>query len=248
MTIVRSTVFQVLFFSWTALMCVALLPAISVPRSAAVGLIRFWSRSVLWLLARVVGLTYEVRGRDHIASASTVYAFKHQSAWETIALFLLLDDPAVVLKKELLAIPLVGWYLRRLNMIAIKRDAHATALRHMIESARREFAHDRPIVVFPEGTRTPPGARRTYHPGIAALYRELEVPVVPVALNSGLFWQRRALIKRPGRITIEFLPVIPVGLSRQAFMSTLEERIEAATAALVHEAVNRFSVTKRVAV
>lgn len=235
MIVLRSVAFQLLFLAWTASICLLLLPAVAAPRPAVLALGRLWGRSVLWLLAHVVGLTWESRGRARSAPAAAIYAFKHQSAWETIAISVLLDDPAVVLKRELLSVPLFGWYLRRLRMIAVRRDGGAAALRRMIEAARAEAARGRPIVVFPEGTRTAPGARRPYHHGIAALYRELGAPVVPVALNSGSFWGRRALIKRPGRIAVEFLPPIPAGLSRRAFMTTLEERIETAAGRLAAE-------------
>ncbi len=235
MIVLRSVAFQLLFFAWTAAICLMLLPVLVAPRSAVLALGRLWGRSVLWLLARVVGLTCEIRGRARSDPSAAIYAFKHQSAWETIAISVLLDDPAVVLKRELLSVPVFGWYLRRLRMIAVRRDGGAAALRRMIEAAQAEFARGRPIVVFPEGTRTAPGARRPYHHGIAALYRELGAPVVPVALNSGSFWRRRALVKRPGRITVEFLPPIPAGLSRRAFMATLEERIETAAGTLAAE-------------
>jgi 1-acyl-sn-glycerol-3-phosphate acyltransferase len=143
-----------------------------------------------------------------------------------------LNYPAFVLKRELLSIPLFGWYLRKVGMIAVDRAAGASALRNMARQASEAFAEGRSILIFPEGTRVPPGESRPYHPGVAALYTQLKVPVVPVALNSGLFWGRRSFVKRPGTVTVQFLPPIPPGLDRKAFMRELESRIEAAAMVL----------------
>src|SRR5690606_21388864 len=148
-----------------------------------------------------------------------IVAAKHQSAWDTMAFYWVLDDAAYVLKKELLSIPLYGWCARKARMIGVDRSGGAKALRAMVEQAQNCLAEGRPIVIFPEGTRTAPGRRSAYHPGIAALYTRLGVPVVPVALNSGLFWGRRSFIKQPGRIVVQFLPPIPPGLERRAFMT-----------------------------
>ncbi len=142
---------------------------------------------------------------------------------------IVLGDAAYVLKRQLLWIPIYGWYLRKLDNLSVDRAGGASALRVMVEAGKRIIAQGRSIVIFPEGTRTVPGERRPYHPGIAALYTQLDVPVVPVALNSGLFWGRRAFLKRPGRIVLEFLPSIAPGLPRKVFMRELESRIETAS-------------------
>jgi len=146
-----------------------------------------------------------------------------------------LGDPAVVLKRELLLLPFYGWYAARAGSIAIDRRAGAGALRGMVAAARPIAAEGRPIVIFPEGTRTAPGERLPYQPGVAALYRALALPLVPAAVNSGLFWGRRSFVKRPGRIVLEFLEPLPPGWSRRRLMSELEKRIETATAALMRE-------------
>ena len=140
-----------------------------------------------------------------------------------------------MLKKELAWLPIYGWYAMRAGSIAVDRKAGATALKRMIAAARRAVAAGRPIVIFPEGTRTAVGARLPYQPGVAALYLQLGVPLVPVAVNSGLYWGRRAFLKRPGRIVLEVLPPIPPGLDRRTVMRLLEERIEVATERLVAE-------------
>jgi len=164
---------------------------------------------------------------------------KHQSAWDALILPVVLGDPAVVIKRELLWLPFYGWYAARAGSITIDRRGGAGALRRMVAAARQAVAAARPIVIFPEGTRTAPGHRLTYQPGVAALYQALAVPLVPAAVNSGLYWGRRSFVKRPGRIVLEFLPPIPPGLPRQQVMRELETRIETATAALEREAVGR---------
>lgn len=229
MTALRSLAFDAGFYAWTALLGIGALPLLLGPRRLAVRVGRLWVDVALFLLARTVGLAGELRGQDRRPEAGAIYAFKHQSAWDTLVLMRLFDDPAVVVKRELMAVPVFGWYLRRLGMIPIDRRAGAAALRRMLAAARDRARRGRDIVVFPEGTRTAPGAGGGYLPGIAALYRELAVPVVPVALDSGLYWGRRALVKRPGRIVVSFLPAIEPGLDRAAFMARLEEAIESET-------------------
>ena len=137
-----------------------------------------------------------------------------------------------MLKKELLSIPLFGWFLKRAGMIAVDRKGGASALRSMARQATETLESGRSILIFPEGTRVAPGQTRPYQPGVAALYTQQKVPVVPVALNSGLFWGRRAFFKKPGTIVVQILPPIPPGLDRKAFMRDLESRIEPASAAL----------------
>jgi len=236
MLLLRSLAFNVAFVAWTALVAIICLPALALPRAAAHAVSRFWARGVLGLLAVLVGLRHQIRGREHLPQGPVIYAVKHQSAWETIAFAILIPGFAGIYKRELLRIPIYGWYMWRADMIPVDRSAGAGALRKMLHRAREVAAEGRPIVVMPEGTRVAPGTDKPYHPGVAALYVDLGLPVVPVALNSGVFWGRRAFLKRPGRITFEFLPPIEPGLNRRAFMKLLKERIETASNALADEA------------
>lgn len=233
MTGLRSLAYHAGFYGWTAILGIAALPVLLAPRTLALGVAKLWACGVLRLLARTVGLTYEVRGEHYRPDGPAIYAIKHQSAWDTVVLLRLFADPAIVVKRELVHLPVFGWYLRRLGMIAIDRKAGAPALRKMVAAAQARIDDGRDIVVFPEGTRTPPGTRRAYHPGIAALNRALRVPVVPVALNSGRYWGRREFAMRPGRIVVSFLPPIERGLDRKAFMTRLEDAIEAETRRLL---------------
>ena len=188
-----------------------------------------WANGVLFLARIICGIRYEVRGREHISDKPVIYASKHQSAWDTVIFLTLLHHPAYVLKRSLLRIPLWGWYLWRMKMIAIDRSGKASSLKQMVKDCKAALADNRSIVIYPEGTRTRPGATPHYHPGIIAMYSQLAVPVVPVALNSGLLWGRDAFLKRPGTITIEFLPPIPPGMDKKQFANQLENTIESAS-------------------
>jgi 1-acyl-sn-glycerol-3-phosphate acyltransferase len=229
MTTIRSLLFNILFALWTALIFIFSLPTLVLPRSAAWWMGGLWVRGALLLLRATVGLGHQVRGAEHRVTGPAIYAAKHQSAWDTLVFPLLLDKPAYVLKRELIRVPLFGSYLKQCGMIPVDREGGGSALKQLLRAARTAVAQGRSILIYPEGTRMPPGERRPYHPGVAALYGDLGVPVVPVALNSGLFWGRRAFHKKPGTITIEFLPPIAPGLPRREFMRELQERMEGAS-------------------
>jgi 1-acyl-sn-glycerol-3-phosphate acyltransferase len=235
--VLRGLLFNALFYLWTALFCLLVLPVF--PFLSPAGMrraARFWERVTFALLRFTVGLSHEVRGREHLPPSPVIIASKHQSAWETLAFHVLVPEVAVGLKEELTRIPVFGWYLMRAGNIRIDRGAAARAIRSLVEGAKRAVASGLSVLIFPEGTRRAPGDPPDYKPGVVALYHALRLPVVPVALNSGLFWRRRGLVKRPGRIVVEFPEPIPPGLERKAFMRTLEQRIETATARLIEEA------------
>jgi len=238
----RSALFNALFFTFTVLALLLSLPLLAIPTTViALWVARTWARGVFFLLRRVVGLRWELRGSREALRPGVLVASKHQSAWDTIVFFLLLDRPTYVMKQELMRIPIYGWISRRQGHIAVDRKAGATAIRRLLRAAKAAFEAGRAIVIFPQGTRTAPGTVAPYQPGIVGLYSALGVPVVPVALNSGLFWGRRSFIKRPGTIVIEVLPEIPPGRERTAFLGELEEQIEIATARLEAEARAQFS-------
>jgi len=228
MIFIRSLLFNVAFYFWTSLMFLLSLPALLLPVGAVWGLGRVWVCGTVLLLRIFVGLTHELRGLAHRLPGAALYAVKHQSAWDTLIFALLLDRPAIVLKQELLNLPLFGWYMRKCRMIPVDRKGRGAALKRMAADARDRASAGRPILIFPEGTRVAPGQRRPYQPGAAALYGALGLPVVPVALNSGLFWGRRSFHKLPGRIVVEFLPSIAPGLDRRIFMAALAAAIETA--------------------
>ena len=235
MTPLRSALFVMLALSFSALYAISLLPALLLPRRRFQRLAALWCRGLIALLRACCGLRWRLLGGEHIPTGAAIVASKHQSAWETLIFHVLLDDPVYVLKRELLSVPLLGWYLRKAGNIPIDRGAGFRALKAMLPVVDRALAGGAKVIVFPEGTRTAPGQRVPYQAGIAALYGRADVPVVPVALNSGLFWGRRRFLKRPGVISIEVLPPLPHGLPRVKFLRELEDRIEAATARLCRE-------------
>ncbi len=235
MLALRSFAFNIAFFGWTAAMVIAALPALALPRRFMVGMVRAWVRGILGLMRHLVGQGIEIRGRNHVPDGASIVASKHQSAWETLIVNVVLKEPAIVVKRELYAIPGFGWELRAAGMIGIDRSGGAGALKGMVRDARAAANEGRPVVMFPEGTRTAPGASAPFQPGIAALYGALDVPVVPAAVNSGVFWARRGFLKRPGTIVMEFLPAIEPGLDRRTFVTRLEAAIEGATGRLIAE-------------
>jgi len=206
------------------------------PRQWAMAGLRAWARVSLWWLKVICGLSMEVRGKEHLIAGACLCAGKHQSAWETFALLPVLRDPAIVLKRELAFIPIFGWFALKFRMITLNRSAGPQALKGLIGQARKAAALGREVVIFPAGTRRAPDAPPDYKPGAAALYLGLEMPCVPFALNSGHFWPRRSVIRRPGKVILEFLPPIPPGLPRREFQARLEQEVEAATARLAAEA------------
>lgn len=233
---VRAIFFAIIFYSWTALLCPLYVPLMILPRRYFRKATRFWVRGGFQAMRFGLGITHEIRGRENIPDGPIMIASKHQSMWDTQIYNLIFYDCIFVLKRSLLAVPLIGWFMWRAGMIAVDRKAGTGAMRQLLRDARKSVKNGHTIIIFPEGTRMPAGKRGRYQPGIAGLYKELGLPVVPVALNSGTYWPRRAFIKRPGRIVLKFLPAIEPGLDRHTFMKELEERIEAATASLEKEA------------
>ena len=233
----RSLLFNALFYGNLLVHMIVALPTLVLPYSVLRAFIRSYARSSLWLLRVVCGIDVSWRGTENISPGSCIVACKHQSAWETFALFAVLEDPIYILKRELMWIPLFGWYMWKAGLIPIDRSAGMAALSHMTALAQRAVAGPRPrqLVIFPEGTRRTPGARPSYKPGIVHLYARLGLSCVPAALNSGRFWPRRSLLRLPGTIVVEFLAPIPPGSDRAAFLPHLQGAIEAASARLLQE-------------
>lgn len=225
--------FNLTFYAANLVMCVTLAPALLLPRRMIVKAVYVWLWVVAWVENHLGGITYRVTGRENMPQGACIVASKHQSEWETFKIHLIVNDPAIVLKRELLQIPLIGWWMNRSGSIAIDRSGHAMALANMIGSAREAAAEGRPIVIFPEGTRVAIGESRPYKVGVAALYQDLNLPVVPMALNSGLLWPKSSFFKKRGTITVELLPPIPPGLPREEMMQRLRDALEPATARLV---------------
>lgn len=232
----RSLLFAAVFYLNTALFLVLGFPLLFGPRRWAMLGLKLHAIASLWWLKVICGIRFQLRGRENLPRDACLVVAKHQSAWDTFALIPLFRDPAIVLKDELKWIPVYGWFTVKFAHILVKRDKAARALKTMIRDARDRASHGREILIFPEGTRTAPGAAPDYKPGYVALYEGLGVPCVPLALNSGLYWPRRKLMRYRGTIIVEFLEPIPPGLGRAEFRSTVETAIETATARLIVEA------------
>jgi 1-acyl-sn-glycerol-3-phosphate acyltransferase len=233
--VIRSVAFNVLFYLNLFVHVIAALPTLLMPRGGIIAVAKFWARTNLWLLRTVCGIEAEFRGLDKIPSGPLLVSSKHQSLWETFALMPILSDPAYIMKRELMWIPLFGWYAWKASMIPVDRKKGSQALTDMNACARRELSRNRQIIIFPEGTRRPPGAEPRYKYGVVHLYAEMGVPCLPIALNSGLFWPRRSMRRYPGTIRVEVLDPIPPGLGKEAFFERLQRDVEAATARLVAE-------------
>lgn len=232
MTLIRALLFNIWFWLWSAVMNVLFIPGLLFPRQVVMRGQRIWAMGLNAGLRVFVGLKWTTRGREKLPPGPVIIACKHQSMWDTIIWHVEVPDPAIVMKKELLSIPVYGWYCKHTKQIPIDRSAGAAALKNMMVHARAAREAGRHIIIFPQGTRTAPGVDAPYLPGVAAIYRDLGIPVVPVALNSGQFWGRNAFVKKPGEIVLEYLEPIPAGLSRGAFMKRLKDSIEPATARL----------------
>jgi 1-acyl-sn-glycerol-3-phosphate acyltransferase len=230
---VRSALFTAFMFALAIGMGIVCSPTLLGSRRAVRGPMRLWCRLVLGALKLLCGVNVEVRGREHRPAGPALIAAKHQSMLDTIGPMLFLDDPCFVLRRELLKIPVWGWYARKAGMIALDREGGAAALRQLVHAAEAALKDGRQIIIFPEGTRKAPGAPPDYKPGVAGLYRDLAVACTPLATNSGVVWPAHGLNKHPGVAVFEFLPPIPAGLKRGAFMQELQARIETGSTALL---------------
>jgi 1-acyl-sn-glycerol-3-phosphate acyltransferase len=233
--IIRSVIFNILFYLNLFFHIVAAVPTLVMPRAGIIAVAKFWARTNLRLLRAICGVTVELRGLEKIPRGPLIVACKHQSLWETFALLPLLSDPAYIMKRELMWIPFFGWYAWKAGMIAVDRSKGSQALADMNARVGRELARNRQIIIFPEGTRRPPGAEPQYKYGVVHLYLETGVACLPIALNSGVFWPRRSVRRYPGTIRVEVLDPIPRGLGKVAFFELLQREIEAATTRLVKE-------------
>ena len=230
MVYLRSFIFNSLFHLMTAMIVVLLLPLLLLPSVIVRIVARCWG----WMTAKlllIAGVRHRIWG-DMALDQQVIYAAKHQSAWETIVLVGCLRMPVTVMKRELLFLPLIGLFFLRAGCIAVDRAGGMRALRKLRKAAVRHWRHGRSLLIFPQGTRVEPGISHGYEVGVFALYDATNLPVVPVALNSGHVWPRNSWTKRPGIVDVQFLSPIAPGLSRKAFMAELEKQIEAGMAAI----------------
>lgn len=238
MIVIRSLIFNLVFYLNLILFLVLGVPFFFTPRKWSIAALKLWAKVSLWWLRLICGTKIEVIGLQHVPKGAVLIAGKHQSLWETFAILPLLADPCMVLKRELTFIPFFGWFIYKFRMIAVARGSGSVALRGLMSRAKVEAANGRQIVIFPEGTRREPGAAPAYRPGAAALYSALQLACVPFGLNAGLYWPRRKFLRYPGVITIEFGQPIASGQPRKIFEAELQRAIETITNRLI-ENVNR---------
>ncbi len=240
---IRSVVFNIFFFAGSLGCSIILLPALLLPERKCAQVVGDFYGGYMKLIEKyIMGLRLEIRGIENVpASGAYIIAAKHQSAFETLKLPYMRDlgYPAIILKKELTRIPVWGWFPARMGQIAIDRGSAKEALDSIVSGCEKKLAEGRPVIIFPQGTRTAVGAKKPYKAGIAKVYRDVHVPVVPVALNSGVFWGKNAFFKKSGTITFEFLPPLPSNLPPLQMMEQLEKAIEEASDRLVAEALQK---------
>ncbi len=229
---IRSLLFNIAFYVGSLLMLTLCLPLLLFPVSVQRKVPAMWVAYVYWAEKYILGLDYVVLGRENLPPAPYLVAMKHQSAWETMKLYALFGDPAIVLKKELMDLPLWGKYARAMKMVPIDRSKGREAIAHMVESAKSVLTDKRPLVVFPQGTRIAVGVKAPYKIGIMKLYEALNVPMVPVAINAGLFWPRNSFWKKPGIVTVQILPPIAPNRPTDEVFAELQKILEESSEAL----------------
>jgi 1-acyl-sn-glycerol-3-phosphate acyltransferase len=238
MIAVRSLIFNVLFYMMFIAEMLIFTPIYFIlPRKKAYFVPKFWARSNLWLMKVICGTTVEIEGLENLPKGGFIFAPKHQSFWDTFAFLPHIDDPLYILKRELLWIPVFGWYVAKQRMIGVNRSARGKAMTDVMTRTLDEMKTGRQLIIYPEGTRRPPGAEPAYKYGIARLYRDLQMPVVPAVHHAGIFWPRRKSLRQGGVIKARILPPIEPGMDEKEFFDHLVKTMEEASDALLLETV-----------
>ncbi len=227
---VRSVIFNVLFYMMFIAEMIIFTPIYFIlPRKKAYFVPKFWARSNLWLMKVIVGTRVKIEGLENLPKGPFIFAPKHQNFWDTFAFLPHIEDPLYILKRELLWIPVFGWYVAKQRMIGIDRSARGKAMAEVMTRTLEEMKGGRQLIIYPEGTRRPPGAEPVYKYGIARLYRDLQMPVVPVVHQAGIFWPRRSILRQGGTIIARILPPIQPGMEEKEFFEHLVKTMEAAS-------------------
>lgn len=241
MLYLRSFLFNIVCYSTLAVGCLATSSVGLFYRKATIPMWnRFFMPFILWNLKVIAGMEIEIRGKQYLRQEGVMYAAKHESALETYCLSSYITKLVFVLKKELTYIPLFGWAQYFYGMIPVDRSAGGAAMKNLLKAAQKRINDGRPIIIFPEGTRVKPGTVNGYKPGLLFIAQNLKVPVIPVALNTGLFWQKKSFLRHPGKVIIEFMEPMPTNLDKKEFMSELQKRIENKCAELNAETIKNY--------
>jgi len=243
---IRSFIYVIWLYGWMAILAILALPTLLLPRQTTLWFIRLYVRFVILGLRLICGIRVEIRGREHVPGGPVLIAGKHQAMLDVFVPFLIFDDPVLVMKRELLWHPGLGWYALKTHMLAIDRGGGAKTMKKMLSAAKKRV-HDegRQMLIYPEGTRALPGASPKYKPaGIRAFYKSLDVPMVPLATNSGLCWPAHGMIRWPGHVVYEVLPPVPSNLESKAMLKTLEQTLETASDQLLDEGLAAQSRTR----
>lgn len=233
MTAFRSTVAKLVGYFWTGLLGALGWPIVFFGKRATLAFGLFWARGILMISRVFAGVRWKVTGLDRLPAAPFILASKHQSFFDTVIWSQLIPSAAYVMKEELLTQPIFGWFIRRIDVVALDRKAGLSSLKKLLVDSEAKAEQGLPIVIFPEGTRTAPGERGRYHPGVAAMYEKLGIPVVPVGTDSGVFWDRGLKGLIAGEITVSIQEPILPGLEKRAFLNEVSESIEQASMALL---------------
>lgn len=241
MLFIRSLLFNIICYTTLFVgCCVNSLIGVFSPRAT----IKVWNYGfipfLVWNLKHIAGIKVEIRGAEHIRQEGVIYAGKHESALETYILTNYIRKASFILKKELTYIPIFGWAQYFYGMIPVDRSAGSAAMKSMLRHAQIRIEQKRPIVIFPEGTRRRPGDEPVYKPGVALLYQHLNLPVIPIASNTGFFWAKSSFMRYPGKVIFEFMEPIQIGLDKKQFMSELQNRIESKCAELNRETIKNY--------
>ncbi len=232
---VRSYIFNTYLYLGTFVLCILFLPTMFFTTKASGCFPRIWSKIMRKGLKHICKIEVEIKGLENLPKESGyIVASKHQSAMETVLFHGIIPNLFYVLKQELLWLPLAGLYFLKTGCIAIDRKGGTKTMRKMVTGVKKNLARGMNLTIFPEGTRTEPGSKKPYTPGVAFLYEQLNAPIVPVALNTGLCWGRNQPIKKPGIVTISFLPPIEPGHNKRQFMQELYDAIETEQDKLPH--------------
>lgn len=237
MNAIRSFLYVIWLYGWMAVLGILALPTLFLPRGAILWVIRLYARLVVLGLKLICGIRVEFRGQEHVSGGPQLIAGKHQAMLDVFVPFLIFDDPVLVMKRELLWYPALGWYALKTRMLAIDRSGGAKTMRKMLKAAEaRVKGENRQMLIYPEGTRSDPGAAPDYKPaGVRAFYKTLDVPMVPLATNSGLCWPAHGLVRTPGTVVYEVMPPIAPGMNPKAMLVELEQQLEAGSDRLLDE-------------